>query len=267
VVRRGATRDRAVTDGYLTAWPTQWRAAWSFYREADPDAEAWVKDKALAILRGQASTVAAAIRRKATCLRLTPVERANADRCASYLLNKRDHLNYPIALQQGWPITTGVIEGACRHLVKDRMDITGARWGLAGAEAILKLPALRTNGDIPSHWRYHLTRERQRSTNPATSTGSSHKPPEIPRVEPHPIHFILSGRCAARSNWRWISENPKDQAEPPATPRSNPRRPTRRRPRTTSIGRGRTQTVAIRVRHTALPRLAAESGPPGDGVT
>jgi hypothetical protein len=139
-----------------------WRAAWSFYPEADPDAEAWVKDKALAILGGQASTVAAAIRRKATCLRLKPTERANADRCASYLLNKRAYLDYPTALQEGWPIATGVIEGACRHLVKDRMDITGARWGLAGAEAILKLRALRANGDFPSYWRYHLTRERQR---------------------------------------------------------------------------------------------------------
>jgi hypothetical protein len=110
-----------------------WRAAWSFYPEGDANAEAWVKDKALTILHGKASTVTAAIRRKATRLELTPAERANVDRCANYVLNKRDHLDYPTALQQGWPIATGVIEGACRHLIKDRMDITGARWGLAGA--------------------------------------------------------------------------------------------------------------------------------------
>ncbi len=48
------------------------------------------------------------------------------------------------------------------HLVKDRMDITGARWGLAGAEAILKLRALRSNGDLDEYWRYHLQHERQR---------------------------------------------------------------------------------------------------------
>jgi hypothetical protein len=52
------------------------------------------------------------------------------------------------ALAQGWPIATGVIEGACRHLVKDRLDITGARWGLAGGEAVLKLRALVSNGDF-----------------------------------------------------------------------------------------------------------------------
>jgi hypothetical protein len=50
---------------------------------------------------------------------------------------------------------------ACRHLVKDRMDLTGARWGLAGAEAILKLRALITNGDFDAYWNYHLTQEKQ----------------------------------------------------------------------------------------------------------
>jgi hypothetical protein len=55
-----------------------------------------------------------------------------------------------------------VIEGACRHLVKDRMDITGARWGLAGAEAILKLRALIANGDFGQYWRFHLRREHER---------------------------------------------------------------------------------------------------------
>jgi hypothetical protein len=56
-----------------------------------------------------------------------------------------------------------VIEGACRHLVKDRMDITGARWSTAGAEAILKLRALRSNDDFDSYWLHHLNRERERN--------------------------------------------------------------------------------------------------------
>src|SRR6478672_8212667 len=69
-----------------------WRAAWSFYREGDPDAETWVHDKALAILNGKTSTVAAAIRRKATRRSLPTDRRAGADRCADYLLNKRGYL-------------------------------------------------------------------------------------------------------------------------------------------------------------------------------
>lgn len=139
-----------------------WKAAWSFYPEGDPDAEAWVGQKALAVLNGKATTVAAAIRRKATRRQLTPAQRAGADRAATYLTNKRDYLDYPTALEQGWPIATGIIEGACRHLVKDRMDITGARWGLTGAEAVLKLRALRANGDFDDYWRYHLNREQER---------------------------------------------------------------------------------------------------------
>jgi hypothetical protein len=65
-------------------------------------------------------------------------------------------------LAEGWPVTTGVIEGACRHLVNDRLDITGVRWGLAGAEAILKLRALISNGDLDTYWAFHLAQEHQR---------------------------------------------------------------------------------------------------------
>lgn len=139
-----------------------WRAAWCFFNEGDTAAETWVRDKSTAVLNGQASTVAASVRRKATCLRLDPAKRANADTCADYLLRKRPYLDYPTALQKGWPIATGVIEGACRHLVKDRMDITGARWSVNGAEAILKLRALLTNQDFPAYWHFHLTQEHQR---------------------------------------------------------------------------------------------------------
>ncbi len=140
-----------------------WSAAWCFFKEGDPAAEAWVHEKALAILEGKAGIVAAAIRRKATRVGLANDKRERADRCADYLLNKRPYLDYPTALANGWPIATGVIEGACRHLVKDRMDITGARWGLAGAEAVLRLRAIRANGDFDQYWRYHLVQERHRN--------------------------------------------------------------------------------------------------------
>jgi len=83
-------------------------------------------------------------------------------RVRQHLLAKKDYLNYPQALAAGWPIATGIIEGACRHLVKDRLDLTGARWGLLGAEAILKLRALRSNDDWAQYWTFHLTQERHR---------------------------------------------------------------------------------------------------------
>ena len=139
-----------------------WQAAWCFHDEGDAAAEAWVGDQLSDILAGDARKVAARLRAKATRARLTPKARKNVDTAATYLINKAAYLDYPTALAAGWPIATGVIEGACRHLIKDRMDLTGARWGLTGAETVLKLRALRTNGDFDNYWHYHLAREQQR---------------------------------------------------------------------------------------------------------
>jgi hypothetical protein len=139
-----------------------WKAAWCFFKEGHRAAEAWVRDKALEVLRGNSALVGAAVRRKATASHLAPQQRKPADACADYLHRKRAYLDYPTALTRGWPIATGVIEGTCRHLVKDRMDITGARWGLDSAEAVLKLRALRSNGDFDRYWRFHLAHEQHR---------------------------------------------------------------------------------------------------------
>ncbi len=139
-----------------------WKAAWSFFGKGEPAAEEWVADQARKILHGNARQVAAGIRRRATAYGYSPAERASADECARYLDNKQDYLGYATALAKGWPIATGIIEGACRHIVKDRMDITGARWGLEGAEAILKLRALIATSDFDAYWRFHLRREHER---------------------------------------------------------------------------------------------------------
>ena len=66
-------------------------------------------------------------------------------------------------LAAGYPIATGVIEGACRYLVRDRMELTGARWRLVGAEAVLKLRALRASGDFDAYWDFHEAREYERN--------------------------------------------------------------------------------------------------------
>ena len=139
-----------------------WKAAWSFFDKGEPASEEWVADQARKILHGKARQVAAGIRRRTTAYGYSGPERAGADECARYLDNKQEYLGYATALEKGWPVATGIIEGACRHLVKDRMDITGARWGLEGAEAILKLRALIANGDFEEYWRFHLRREHER---------------------------------------------------------------------------------------------------------
>lgn len=138
-----------------------WNAAWNLFSEGDVAAEKWVRRYLRMVLEGRASTVAAAIRRSATRRGLQ--ERGNIDKAADYLLDHVDMLRYDEYLRDGLPIATGVIEGACRHLVKDRMDITGARWGLAGAEAILRLRSLHASGDLPAYWAFHRTREFERN--------------------------------------------------------------------------------------------------------
>ena len=62
----------------------------------------------------------------------------------------------------GFPIATGVIEGACRHLINDRLDITGARWGLQCAEAILKLRSINSSGDFELYWIFYQQESKKR---------------------------------------------------------------------------------------------------------
>ncbi len=153
-----------------------WSAAWALFSEADPNAEVWVSQHLHAILSGHSSTVAAGLRRSATLRGLSPKQREPIDRCADYLLKYRDFLHYDDYLAAGFPIATGVIEGACRHLVKDRMELTGARWTTDGAEAVLRLRALRASGDFDRYWSFHLEQEHQRLH---TSHYANHKIPAL----------------------------------------------------------------------------------------
>ena len=139
-----------------------WRAAWALHCEGDPKAEVWVSAHLEEILRGHSSQVAAGLRRSATLRALSAKQRAPLDKCADYLLKYREFLHYDQYLAAGYPIATGVIEGACRHLVKDRMELTGARWSLPGAEAVLRLRSLRSSGDFDQYWEFHLKQEQQR---------------------------------------------------------------------------------------------------------
>lgn len=136
-----------------------WKAALAFHAEGTTEAEHWVDERFVEILRGRASLVAAGMRRSATLRELTGAKRAAVDTCADYLLNYSPYLRYDQYLAAGLPIASGVIEGACRHLVADRMDITGARWSVPGAEAVLRLRALRSSGDLDEYWRFHEAQE------------------------------------------------------------------------------------------------------------
>ena len=168
-----------------------WKAAYCFHAEGSREAEAWVTERLRALLSGHdPSQVAAGIRRSATRQGLSSADRKPTDACARYLINNRKLLDYAKALRRGYPIATGVVEGACRYLVKDRMDRTGARWSLQGAEAVLRLRALHSSGDFDEYWRFHLSQEHKRNHRARYAQGAI--PDPLPRS------------CANRSKLRRI---------------------------------------------------------------
>lgn len=140
-----------------------WKAGHAFCVEGSNELEQWVFERLGRILEGRAPHVAAGMRRSATKRKLSKTRRAAVDVCANYLLKYKDYLAYDQYLAAGLPIGSGVIEGACRHLVNDRLGITGARWRLTSAEAVLRLRALRSSGDFDEYWRFHEAREHERN--------------------------------------------------------------------------------------------------------
>jgi hypothetical protein len=139
-----------------------WKAAWAFHEPRDPAIETWTITQALDILHGRAAAVTARIAQLAEDHPPQHTEHAkNIRKVLHYLQAKQPYLNYPKALAAGWPVATSIIEGACRHLVLDRMGITGARWSTHGAQAILWLRAVHANHDHDTYWDHHLRQEHQ----------------------------------------------------------------------------------------------------------
>jgi hypothetical protein len=143
-----------------------WKTAWCLVPAGGiPAAEAQVTDWGEAILLGKSRAVVADIQRRAAANHPKPgSEHAkNIRKTVHYLQAKEPYLDYPAALAKGWPISTGIIEGACRHLVGDRMGVTGARWSLAGAQCVLWMRAIHASCDTGPYWDHHIRQEHQRN--------------------------------------------------------------------------------------------------------
>jgi hypothetical protein len=177
-----------------------WKASKALFPGDKAEQDRWVLPRLREVLRGKASLVAAGMRRSATLRGLKDAERAAVDDCADYLLKYSVYLRYDAMLSIGMPIATGVIEGACRHLIEDRMNLTGAHWSLNGAEAVLRLRALRSSGDFDAYWKFHEEQEYKRNhashyadqnvpnvaAPPALLPGSSRRPP---------LKIVKKGEC------------------------------------------------------------------------
>ena len=155
--------DIIVVQDFVHVLEYLWNAGHALYADNAEEREGWVMARAQAVLEGRAQDVAVGLRRAATRKQLSQNQRIPVDKAADYIDNNQLRLRYDLALAQGLPIATGVIEGACRHLVNDRMDITGARWGLDRAEAILKLRSLKISGDLAAYLAFHFEQEHKRN--------------------------------------------------------------------------------------------------------
>ena len=140
-----------------------WIIAMLLTSDQRKEAEGCIADILLQLLTKHPLDVVCAIRQEATRRGLDRRKRKALDKAVEYLRKNSPRIHYARFIRDGLPIATGVIEGACRHLIQDRLGITGARWSLVGAEAVLKLRAIHLSGDWDDYWRFHLTRERERN--------------------------------------------------------------------------------------------------------
>lgn len=141
-----------------------WNAARAFLADKDHrGCERWVEDQLQRILDGDAGKVAGTVRLQVAKRKLEEAKAKAATACADYISRRKAYMRYDLFLKRGYPIASGAIEGACRHLIKDRMDVTGARWTLGGAEAVLKLRSLVSSGDFEDYWAFHRRQEHERS--------------------------------------------------------------------------------------------------------
>lgn len=141
-----------------------WKAAWCVFDEATQKREAhqWVEKELRMLLGGKVSSVVGGLRQMRTKRNLKGARRKTIDEVAGYFERNRARMKYDEYLAAGYPIGSGVVEGACRHLVKDRMERAGMRWHPDGAQAMLNLRATYLNEEWDSFWCYHVELEDER---------------------------------------------------------------------------------------------------------
>jgi hypothetical protein len=143
----------------LHVTPRLWHAAHAFHTEGSAAAQHFVRQRLLKVLQGQGELVVRGLRQMATKRQLTGNKKATVRTVCSYLENNLQRMHYHQYLAQGYPIASGIIEGACRHLVKDRMERAGMHWTRVGAQAMLDVRSIYINGDWDKYQSYCVERE------------------------------------------------------------------------------------------------------------
>jgi hypothetical protein len=102
------------------------------------------------------------LRQSVTKRRLSGARQKTLQAVAAYFSKNRSYMHYDEYLSQGWPIASGPVEGACKNLIKDRLERSGMRWTPAMAEAVVKLRAIYLSGDFDRYWEFHIQQDQQR---------------------------------------------------------------------------------------------------------
>lgn len=139
-----------------------WDTANALLGETHATRTAWVRQRLEQILSGQTAAVIAALEQELRAPDRTPAQVQAVRKTIGYYTRNLPYMAYDRYLARGWPIGTGVVEGACGHVVKDRMEQAGMRWTQDGAQAMLDLRAVRLNGDWEAYWTFHRQQQHQR---------------------------------------------------------------------------------------------------------
>jgi hypothetical protein len=113
------------------------------------------------LLEGNVAGVIKGLKQMGTQQGLAGEKRRTLAQVIGYLERNREHMQYDVYLRAGYPIGSGVIEGACRHVIKDRMERAGMLWTLQGASALLRLRVVHTNGHWDAYQEYRIGREQE----------------------------------------------------------------------------------------------------------
>lgn len=146
----------------LHVTPRLWQAAHAFHAEGSEAAELFVRERLLRVLQGKASGVIRGLREMASKRRLKGSRKAAITKVSGYLEANLERMRYDEYLKAGYPIASGAVEGACRHLVKDRMERAGMHWTPKGAQAMLDVRSIYVSGLWGRYQEYRCERETKR---------------------------------------------------------------------------------------------------------
>jgi hypothetical protein len=158
------------------------KAALLFHDEDSLQAREFVTERLRMLLQGKAGRMIGGLKQMLTKCELSNAARHSLNQVIGYLERNRKHMRYEICLAKGYPIGSGVIEGACRNLINDRLELTGMSWTIRGAESMMRLRAVHINKDWDLFWKCRRRSERRRLYGIEATTAPEIRDHELPRA-------------------------------------------------------------------------------------